>query len=44
MAGKTRFESLDDMKYYDEQCEAHKALKAVVGPKQQGVMVLYMDE
>ncbi|OOF98189.1 hypothetical protein ASPCADRAFT_3259 [Aspergillus carbonarius ITEM 5010] len=29
---KTTFASLEDMVYYDEQCEAHKALKAVVGP------------
>ncbi|PYI02200.1 hypothetical protein BO78DRAFT_400706 [Aspergillus sclerotiicarbonarius CBS 121057] len=29
---KTTFASMEDMVYYDEECEAHKALKAVVGP------------
>jgi hypothetical protein len=32
------------MKYYDEECEAHKSLKKVVGPKAQGVMTVYMDK
>jgi hypothetical protein len=31
------------MKYYDADCEAHKALKGVVGPKQQGMMMVYAD-
>ncbi|KAF1350615.1 stress responsive A/B barrel domain-containing protein, partial [Delphinella strobiligena] len=29
----TSFASVDDMKYYDEQCEAHAALKAVAKDK-----------
>lgn len=31
------------MKYYDEECEAHKAVKGVIGPKQQGLLMVYMD-
>jgi len=44
VAGKTRFASIEDMKYYDEECEGHAALKKVVGPLQQGVLSVYMDE
>lgn len=33
ICGQTSFASLEDMKYYDEQCEAHKTLKSTVGPK-----------
>ena len=28
----TRFKDLDDMKYYDEKCEAHKKLKEQNAP------------
>ncbi|KAF2479201.1 hypothetical protein BDY17DRAFT_327982 [Neohortaea acidophila] len=28
----TRFRNLEDMKYYDEECEAHKVLKRVANP------------
>jgi len=31
-------------RFYDEECEGHKMLKSVVGPRQQGVMVVYMDD
>jgi len=31
------------MKYYDTDCQAHKDLKSVVGPKQQGMMMVYFD-
>lgn len=31
------------MKFYDEQCERHQALKKVVGPLQQGACTLYWD-
>jgi len=43
LAAQTSFASLEDMKYYDDEDAAHKELKGLVGPKQQGVMVLYMD-
>jgi hypothetical protein len=26
--GMTRFKDMDDVRYYDEECEAHKKLKA----------------
>jgi hypothetical protein len=44
--GKTRFASLDDMKYYDDSCEAHTALKKNIGPRAGGpanIMTIYMD-
>jgi hypothetical protein len=48
VAAQTTFASREDMKYYDEECEAHKALKGVVGPKvvgptQGGMLMIYMD-
>ena len=39
---KSEFSSLDDMKYYDDECEAHKTLK--IGAKSlgvEGVMTVY---
>jgi hypothetical protein len=30
VVSKTEFGSLDDMRYYDNACKAHKTLKAVV--------------
>ncbi|THW99719.1 hypothetical protein D6D17_06497 [Aureobasidium pullulans] len=33
LAAQTTFSSLDDMKYYDNDCEAHAALKAVAKGK-----------
>ncbi|KAK5005693.1 hypothetical protein BJ546DRAFT_1069490 [Cryomyces antarcticus] len=42
---QTSFASLEDMKYYDEQCEAHQALKAVgKGKVDPPPIVLYMDD
>ena len=40
---KTTFASLDDMKYYDAECEAHKALKAVAGPVKEDVLTSYYE-
>ena len=31
----TRFDTLEDVKYYDEECEAHKVLKAFAHDKVQ---------
>ncbi|KAI4763898.1 hypothetical protein E4T52_04196 [Aureobasidium sp. EXF-3400] len=36
LAAQTTFSSLDDMKYYDNECEAHAALKAVAKTKVEG--------
>ena len=36
LAAQTTFSSLDDMKYYDNECEAHAALKAVAKEKVAG--------
>ncbi|KAK9779904.1 putative Stress responsive A/B barrel domain-containing protein [Seiridium cardinale] len=49
VVSKTNFASLDDMKYYDEKCEAHAALKAFAkqnltiqgGPS--GVLTVYFE-
>ena len=39
------FRSLDDMKYYDEQCEAHAALKAAAkGKIEPPPMVVYFED
>jgi hypothetical protein len=44
ICAQTSFASLDDMKYYDEQCEAHKTLKTTVGPKAVAPPItMYMD-
>lgn len=40
---KTTFASMEDMKYYDEQCEAHKALKAIAGPAKEDVMTTFYE-
>lgn len=40
---KTTFASLEDMKYYDNECEAHKALKAVAGPVKEDVLTTYFE-
>jgi hypothetical protein len=32
VSARTIFSSLDDMKYYDEECAAHNELKSVVKP------------
>ncbi|KAL2862879.1 Dabb family protein [Aspergillus lucknowensis] len=40
---KTTFASLEDMKYYDTECEAHKALKAVAGPAKEDVLTTYFE-
>ncbi|KAF1991858.1 stress responsive A/B barrel domain protein [Aulographum hederae CBS 113979] len=44
VAARSTFKSVEDMKYYDEACERHAALKKVVGPQAQGMMMIYMDE
>lgn len=36
LATKTIFKDLEDMKYYDTECAAHKALKSVVAGKRVG--------
>ncbi|KAL4780733.1 hypothetical protein BJX76DRAFT_350737 [Aspergillus varians] len=40
---KMTFASLEDMKYYDTECEAHKALKAVAAPVREDVMTAYFE-
>ncbi|KAL5365701.1 hypothetical protein BJX96DRAFT_169323 [Aspergillus floccosus] len=40
---KTTFASMEDMQYYDNECEAHKALKAVAGPAREDVLTTYFE-
>lgn len=42
---KTEFASMDDMKYYDDGCQAHQALKDFVkgNLKPEGVMTVYFQ-
>ncbi|KAH8428278.1 Dabb family protein [Aspergillus melleus] len=40
---KTTFASLEDMQYYDSECEAHKALKAVAGPVKEDILSTYFE-
>lgn len=40
---KTTFASLEDMQYYDQECEAHKALKAVAGPVREDALMTYYE-
>ncbi|KAF2460652.1 hypothetical protein BDY21DRAFT_280477 [Lineolata rhizophorae] len=45
ICAETSFASLDDMKYYDDECAAHGAIKALIKPKLQGPpLIIYMDE
>ncbi|MCJ1480455.1 hypothetical protein MMC06_000610 [Schaereria dolodes] len=38
------FASLEDMQYYDNDCEAHKKLKDVVGPIKEGMpLTVYFE-
>jgi hypothetical protein len=37
------FGNLADMQYYDQECEAHMALKKVAGPRQQGMLTVYFE-
>ncbi|KAI9876151.1 MAG: hypothetical protein M1830_007255 [Pleopsidium flavum] len=43
IAVKTTFGSEEDMAYYDHECEAHKELKAVAGPRKTDVMTVYFE-
>ncbi|OHW97644.1 stress responsive a b barrel domain-containing protein [Colletotrichum incanum] len=45
VVAKTEFASLDDMKYYDDECAAHDALKTFVKSKLDvgGVMSVYFE-
>lgn len=43
VAANTVFASLEDMKFYDDDCEAHKAIKAFLKPRIQGVMTVYHE-
>ncbi|OKL59840.1 hypothetical protein UA08_04774 [Talaromyces atroroseus] len=41
---KTTFATIDDMRYYDTTCEAHKTLKAYVGGVRAGdVLTVYYE-
>ncbi|KAL3480583.1 hypothetical protein BJX99DRAFT_254573 [Aspergillus californicus] len=37
----SQFESVEDMKFYDDECQAHAALKKVARSVHQGAMMVY---
>lgn len=42
LVAKSEFSSLDDMKYYDDECEAHKKLRAEAKSLgSEGIMTVY---
>lgn len=43
IAAISTFASLDDMKYYDNECQAHAALRSVARSLHEGVMVTYFQ-
>ena len=43
IAVESMFASRDDVRYYDTQCEAHKALKAVATPRHSGVLTVLFE-
>ena len=44
LVARTVFDSKADMDYYDNECEAHTAIKAFIKPKVEGPpLVIYMD-
>lgn len=45
LAVKTTFHNLDDMYFYDNNCQAHKRLKSVASPKREGdVFTAYFED
>ncbi|EEQ29430.1 hypothetical protein McanMca71_004320 [Microsporum canis] len=43
LAVVSEFASEDDMKYYDNDCKAHAALKTVAKPLLEGIMMTYFE-
>jgi hypothetical protein len=44
LVGRTTFASKEDMDFYDNECEAHGAIKALIKPKVSGPpLVVYMQ-
>ncbi|OTB03900.1 hypothetical protein M426DRAFT_321396 [Hypoxylon sp. CI-4A] len=44
LVAKTTFSSLDDMKFYDNECGAHKRFKAHAGPRKVGdVLTVFFE-
>ncbi|KAE8334475.1 hypothetical protein BDV24DRAFT_156829 [Aspergillus arachidicola] len=45
LAVKTTFRDMEDMNFYDHDCEAHKRLKSVAAPKRDGdVLTAYFED
>ncbi|QKX59534.1 uncharacterized protein TRUGW13939_06668 [Talaromyces rugulosus] len=45
LAVKTAFHNLDDMYFYDNNCQAHKRLKSVAAPRREGdVFTAYFED
>lgn len=43
VAAKTTFRSKEDFDFYDKECSAHKALRAIAASKSQGSMMVYFQ-
>lgn len=44
LAARTVFQSKEDMEFYDDECEAHAAIKSAFKPKATGpALMVYMD-
>lgn len=43
LAAVSTFASLEDMKYYDTECEAHDALKVQAKQMHQGILMVYYE-
>lgn len=43
MVIKSSFASIEDMQFYDTQCEAHRAVKAVVGPAKEDILTVFYE-
>lgn len=42
LVSKTEFASLEDLKFYDDECAAHGELKGLVGQlKHEGILTVY---
>lgn len=39
----SKFDSIEDFRYYDEKCEAHNALKSVAKTLHQGNMMIFFS-
>lgn len=45
LIAKTTFRNLEDMSFYDKECEAHKHFKALAAPRRTGdILTVYFED